>query len=184
MARVRASTGAREQLKAKGPGQRPGPFVGGGTGTRTPNPLLAKQVRYQLRHAPRNSHCPCGHQPDHTISSVALLQTFLLFSESCHRLYTRTPAAAAAARSNFFTTVSLQSPSSGGSVGVPGLEPGTSSLSAKRSNRLSYTPRYLFGPRHDFTVVSEHSSNRPGAPRSSSRSVVREGHTDATDERR
>lgn len=25
---------------------------GGGTGTRTPNPLLAKQVRYQLRHAP------------------------------------------------------------------------------------------------------------------------------------
>ena len=26
------------------------------------------------------------------------------------------------------------------SVGVPGLEPGTSSLSVKRSNRLSYTP--------------------------------------------
>src|SRR5699024_1520289 len=26
---------------------------GGGKGTRTPNPLLAKQVRYQLRHAPR-----------------------------------------------------------------------------------------------------------------------------------
>ena len=25
-------------------------------------------------------------------------------------------------------------------MGVPGLEPGTSSLSAKRSNRLSYTP--------------------------------------------
>ena len=25
-------------------------------------------------------------------------------------------------------------------VGVPGLEPGTSSLSGKRSNRLSYTP--------------------------------------------
>ena len=30
-----------------------GPFpFGGGKGTRTPNPLLAKQVRYQLRHAP------------------------------------------------------------------------------------------------------------------------------------
>ena len=28
-----------------------------------------------------------------------------------------------------------------GLVGVPGLEPGTSSLSGKRSNRLSYTPR-------------------------------------------
>ena len=26
-------------------------------------------------------------------------------------------------------------------VGVPGLEPGTSSLSGKRSNRLSYTPK-------------------------------------------
>ena len=25
---------------------------GGGEGTRTPNPLLAKQVRYQLRHGP------------------------------------------------------------------------------------------------------------------------------------
>ena len=27
-------------------------------------------------------------------------------------------------------------------VGIPGLEPGTSSLSAKRSNRLSYIPRW------------------------------------------
>ena len=26
---------------------------GGAKGTRTPNPLLAKQVRYQLRHGPR-----------------------------------------------------------------------------------------------------------------------------------
>ena len=26
--------------------------MGGGKGTRTPNPLLAKQVRYQLRHGP------------------------------------------------------------------------------------------------------------------------------------
>lgn len=30
-----------------------GPYVlRGGKGTRTPNPLLAKQVRYQLRHTP------------------------------------------------------------------------------------------------------------------------------------
>ena len=27
---------------------------GGAKGTRTPNPLLAKQVRYQLRHGPRS----------------------------------------------------------------------------------------------------------------------------------
>src|SRR5699024_11595753 len=28
---------------------------GGAEGTRTPNPLLAKQMRYQLRHGPRRS---------------------------------------------------------------------------------------------------------------------------------
>ena len=27
-------------------------ITGGAKGTRTPNPLLAKQVRYQLRHGP------------------------------------------------------------------------------------------------------------------------------------
>ncbi len=29
-----------------------------------------------------------------------------------------------------------------GRVGLPGLEPGTSSLSVKRSNRLSYSPEW------------------------------------------
>jgi cytidylate kinase len=45
--------------QSKSPGQRfrcPGLSYGGGTGTRTPNPLLAKQVRYQLRHAPIRSN--------------------------------------------------------------------------------------------------------------------------------
>lgn len=51
-----------------------------------------------------------------------------------------------------------------GSVGVPGLEPGTSSLSAKRSNRLSYTPRCLIGPRHDFTAHPGPISNRGISP--------------------
>ena len=33
--------------------ERKGPVTcGGAKGTRTPNPLLAKQVRYQLRHGP------------------------------------------------------------------------------------------------------------------------------------
>ncbi len=42
-------TGTKEAL----PAEREGPLTwGGGEGTRTPNPLLAKQVRYQLRHAP------------------------------------------------------------------------------------------------------------------------------------
>ena len=52
-----------------------------------------------------------------------------------------------------------------GSVGVPGLEPGTSSLSAKRSNRLSYTPRCLIGPRYDSTAHPGPISNRGIRPR-------------------
>ncbi len=44
-------------LKAKVPVISDRDFsYGGGTGTRTPNPLLAKQVRYQLRHAPIRSN--------------------------------------------------------------------------------------------------------------------------------
>ena len=38
------------------PDERKGPLTcGGAKGTRTPNPLLAKQVRYQLRHGPVNT---------------------------------------------------------------------------------------------------------------------------------
>ena len=45
-------TGTKEALS----GGRKGPLTwGGGEGTRTPNPLLAKQVRYQLRHGPWSS---------------------------------------------------------------------------------------------------------------------------------
>ena len=44
------STGTKEPL----PGIRKGALTCcGAKGTRTPNPLLAKQVRYQLRHGPR-----------------------------------------------------------------------------------------------------------------------------------
>ena len=45
-------TGLKEALANK----RKGPLTcGGAKGTRTPNPLLAKQVRYQLRHGPENT---------------------------------------------------------------------------------------------------------------------------------
>ena len=45
-----SSTGGKEAL----PAERKEPLnCGGAKGTRTPNPLLAKQVRYQLRHGPR-----------------------------------------------------------------------------------------------------------------------------------
>lgn len=42
-----------------------GLFFGGGKGTRTPNPLLAKQVRYQLRHTPKGFLL--NYQPVYTI---------------------------------------------------------------------------------------------------------------------
>lgn len=49
--------GGVAELKAKVPVISDRDFsYGGGTGTRTPNPLLAKQVRYQLRHAPIRSN--------------------------------------------------------------------------------------------------------------------------------
>jgi hypothetical protein len=38
---------------------------GGAKGTRTPNPLLAKQVRYQLRHGPSVTICPSGRASRH-----------------------------------------------------------------------------------------------------------------------
>ena len=48
-------------MKEAPPGTREGPLTwGGGEGTRTPNPLLAKQVRYQLRHAPEGCSVVCG----------------------------------------------------------------------------------------------------------------------------
>src|SRR5699024_2312048 len=51
---------------------------------------------------------------------------------------TNTPAATTARRATTcFTTSSLRS----GDVGLAGLEPATSSLSGKRSNRLSYRPQ-------------------------------------------
>ena len=71
--------------------------------------------------------------------------------------------AAATTTSNFFTSTSFRfsvTLNLLGSVGVPGLEPGTSSLSAKRSNRLSYTPRCLIGPRYDCTAHPGPISNR------------------------
>ena len=43
-------TGVRKALPHNGKGPL---TCGGAKGTRTPNPLLAKQVRYQLRHGPR-----------------------------------------------------------------------------------------------------------------------------------
>ncbi len=56
------------------------------------------------------------------------------------------------------------------SVGVPGLEPGTSSLSAKRSNRLSYTPRTSSG--RDKTLPHLFSGAKSGRFPSSGRAAA------------
>jgi hypothetical protein len=51
------------------PDERKGPLTcGGAKGTRTPNPLLAKQVRYQLRHGPSDTNPP--HNRGRTASEV------------------------------------------------------------------------------------------------------------------
>ena len=149
---------------------------GGGTGTRTPNPLLAKQVRYQLRHAPIRSnpsiipHVQAGNYQFGPGPSA---------SRPCRLTCSRDPSGLRIPAPFYrpgrlrlpllqLPATSSQAPHSGsvlpeplcGSVGVPGLEPGTSSLSAKRSNRLSYTPRCLIGPRYDCTAHPGPISNR------------------------
>ena len=51
-ARTTLYTSCQPCAMCSGAIDRAGP-AGGAEGTRTPNPLLAKQVRYQLRHSPR-----------------------------------------------------------------------------------------------------------------------------------
>ena len=48
-------------------------------------------------------------------------------------------------------------------VGIPGLEPGTSSLSAKRSNRLSYIPE--LGQMRDYLTPHGISEIEPNPRR-------------------
>src|SRR5690242_11626332 len=61
-----ASTGTKAPLS----GMRKGALTcGGAKGTRTPNPLLAKQVRYQLRHGPEPA--PRGRRTSYSLGSVS-----------------------------------------------------------------------------------------------------------------
>ena len=126
---IRFHSGHRRSDTTKAPnhdGSEPS-FDGGGKGTRTPNPLLAKQVRYQLRHTPRRD------SPSHRIGVFGPfgLGTLILVPppEECTE-----PHQSETAENPFLHDPPRKD------VGLPGLEPGTSSLSAKRSNRLSYRP--------------------------------------------
>lgn len=107
---------------------------GGASGTRTRNPLLAKQVRYHLRHGPVWSCRPwwSGERVGDLGPQIALVtllrQTPPYEHGRCHR---------AGQEEQSLHVASLRLPRV---VGLAGLEPATSSLSGKRSNRLSYRP--------------------------------------------
>ena len=108
----------------------------GGEGTRTPNPLLAKQMRYQLRHAPalaENRYEVLNGIRRFLPGLTDLLRLNLLEAQKCHDRDSRKN------KELFHSNLSSWR------VGVPRLELGTSSLSAKRSNRLSYTPSHSGG---------------------------------------
>ena len=152
---------------------------GGAKGTRTPNPLLAKQVRYQLRHGPEGcltdgreagktgvgrsgalrlrASGGLGPQP---ILGLLLLE-LVAHHDGTHSdqdenedLLHDTPPTVGKDRRM---------------VGLTGLEPVASSLSGKRSNRLSYRP-----------VADPARPPAEGEPRTEATSR----HTDATKRKR
>src|SRR4051794_11616239 len=94
-----AAGGVTEPLLRTGKGAV---TCGGAKGTRTPNPLLAKQVRYQLRHGPRRMNPRRKYDQDRLTLSVASAQS------SCSRWLARafrrarTAAAAASATMTIF----------------------------------------------------------------------------------
>src|SRR3954468_4931728 len=99
------------------PGGEEASEPGGGERTRTPNPLLAKQVRCQLRHAPggpgvrRGPRSPHGHL---TGSVTSAQRACSARSDSTLR-QTAKPAAARSTRAkSFFTTSSNSARTSGG----------------------------------------------------------------------
>src|SRR5690606_10004037 len=147
------------------PAARAGPREpGGGEGTRTPNPLLAKQVRYQRRHAP-GAGCRPGQPWSVTTSSVASAHRSRSACCSWSFLASATaPRATTASPSKRFTMTP-----GGSGVGLTGLEPVTSSLSGKRSNRLSPRPlRRAAGWRlapDEVTARSRAPPKRPGVGR-------------------
>src|SRR3954451_51636 len=96
---------------------------GGAEGTRTPDPLLAKQVRYQLRHSPVAVRYLRSHSPQVTPRGGLLPK--LGVGLACLPL---TPRGRSRAEQTEHHQQALN-------VGLDGLEPSTSSLSGKRSNR-------------------------------------------------
>jgi hypothetical protein len=92
-----------------------GPLTcGGAKGTRTPNPLLAKQVRYQLRHGPENTEPARTRRAGGIRRIERTTQTFGVSVASAQSWFSaflaaicleiaRAPMAVAASRRIFFT---------------------------------------------------------------------------------
>ena len=175
------------------PDERKGPLTcGGAKGTRTPNPLLAKQVRYQLRHGPgyadpraRGERAASGSDVSLGVS-VASAQSLLRPAWPGSSSGPRGRRRPTRRGEDFFT--GFTSFRDGRVVGLTGLEPLTSSLSGKRSNRLSYRPVHRDrcaahggwrGARGYLTTALALKTARGRRPRGS---VVGEGELHAADE--
>src|SRR3954447_6491698 len=120
---------------------------GGARGTRTPNPLLAKQVRCQLRHGPGGTtgmavvparSALLGDAVGRLCPEGLLVLGLLVLAHRDNRAGRRDGEQQELLHGLLLRAVGLEdSPG----VGLRGLEPLTSSLSGKRSNRLSYRPQ-------------------------------------------
>ena len=131
-------TGMKEPLLRCGKGAL---TCGGAKGTRTPNPLLAKQVRYQLRHGPRYGveRSSAGRVGPHVVGGLGpevllspLVAHLLLDGDRADRRDDEDE--------QFLEHEKVLRLIGAVMVGLTGLEPVASSLSGKRSNRLSYRP--------------------------------------------
>ena len=115
-------------------------------GTLTPYDVRAVRLNHRRRRSALSMRCRVA-SAHRACSLLALGSSF--------RLAMSTPTAARAIRSIFFTAT----PSMGEPVGLTGLEPVTSSLSGKRSNRLSYRPGG--GRRRDCGPTTGTAARRP-----------------------
>ena len=134
---LRWGMGVKEPLLQCGKGAL---TCGGAKGTRTPNPLLAKQVRYQLRHGPRcGVEWPsAGRVGPHVVGGLG--PEVLLSPLVAHLLLEGDRAGRRGDEDEQFLEHKVLRLIGAVMVGLTGLEPVASSLSGKRSNRLSYRP--------------------------------------------
>ena len=105
---------------------------GGARGTRTPDPLLAKQMRYQLRYSPFRAGNPLQVLPYSRIIAKVICRI--------HQPGEKHPD-----KQQFESLFQIYLPGrlleqTSLAVGLAGLEPATSVLSGLRSNQLSYRP--------------------------------------------